>query len=568
MLVKGRLYCLRKDGTKDSIYLNIKHKNFLFGSSEYCTVRIYIEGIFPEHCILTIGDHGKAYLEPLHPLAIILVNGIKIKCKTCLEDKDVIKILTKRFLFSYPFNSLSSSVSVERPLVLYHSKQDWEISHPISEPRAPEKLICMIESDVFTKTPECLLKIMLREPVNVSYAKINALLTNSFCSDKTLIKYRNRYVEESLDWRRKFAFKLYQFFSLIRELLNRNEECIYDLLPILKSVWKCNFARAKEDILFLPLKFLYFKFLNKAEITAHRKSLHDRINSYTPKNLFHSCDTMSAKNNNSKNELESSNRNYRGNSKHDRQKQNQESHRMISVSYKKRVSLAVKRYNLRKKRSIIMSNSAGIGSDESIKLPDVRENTNGESIGNNSDEQDVQNNVTTKRKRCCYKKEKEELQDKRKLRIKHKVSKEVAADTFEKQNITSEPTKVKRKNKKTEGKKTDLNSEKENVAQLIDNSSGKPITVTKTRKQKQAKEKESSDNGGLKNEIKTKFTNDSPRKQNNQSEFNEPKSKKENKKKKETSLGKTDSCKSFQEYITQEVSYSQRITRSMAKKHR
>ncbi|GBL98194.1 hypothetical protein AVEN_268279-1 [Araneus ventricosus] len=583
MLEKGRLYSLRKDGTKDSLYLNIKNKRFLFGSSEYCTVRIYINGIFPEHCVLTIGGQGKAYLEPLHPSALTLVNGIKIKHKVCLEDNDVVTIFIKEFQFAYPPDSSSRNASFER-LILPYSKQmkpaqkfkiltlgkNWETSHPFRESSVsninyiPKKQICIIESDILKKIPEYLLKFTHQEPVNILYEKMNAQEVNS-CSDKSLIKYMNQYVKESPEERRNLALKLYEFISFLRGLLNRNEVYLYDLWPILESVLKYCIARASEDIFFLPLKSLNLK----AEITVHKKYLQSRILSYTSKNSSPVSDTMSEKENRCINSFEVG---VSSNCKMEGQKQNQYSSRKISISYKKRVSLAVKRYHLRKRKSIMMVKAAEIGSVENLELSGERPRMNDRCREIDSNEQNVvlnlekQQTTRTKRKRVFNKKEKEGIQDKGDLKIKQEISMEVVKDPIGKLNTTSEQMKEKRRNKKAAAKKTDLKPGKENIAELTDNSSGNQVTIPNLREQKQSKEKQNSKNKGLKQESEKESTECSVGEQTTNMKLTETKATKRSykRKKKEALTNKTG--KSTQECDTQELSRCQRITRSMAKK--
>ncbi|CAL1261580.1 unnamed protein product [Larinioides sclopetarius] len=583
MLEKGRLYSLRKDGTKDSLYLNIKNKRFLFGSSQHCTVRIYVDGIFPEHCVLSIGDQGKAYLEPLHPSALTLVNGIKIKHKVCLEDNDMVTILIKEFQFSYPPNSLSSKVSLER-LILPHSKQmkttkkfeilnlgnNWDPFHPFRESNVsninyiPKKQTCIITSNLLKKIPEYLLKFTHQELVNILCEKLNAQEVD-LCSNKSLLKDMNKYAKESPEERRNLALRLYEFISFLKGLLNRNEEYLYDLLLILESVWKYSIARADEDILFLPLKSLNLK----GEITSLKKSLQSRILLCISGNPLLVSNTISENENHC---IENPEVSVSSNCKMDGQKQNQLSSRKISISYKKRVSLAVKRYHLRKRKSI-MAKTVEIGTVENLELSGERPQMKARCTEIKSDEHDVVLNLEkqqitrTKRKRGYNKKEKEELQNERNLKIEQEITTEVVKDHIGKLNTTAEQLKEKRRNKKASAKKTHthLNIEpgKENIAELTDNSPGNQISITMLREQKQSKGKHNSKNKVLKDATETKHIHDSPMKQNNTSESN----KGNYKKKKEVSLEKTDSCKSTQECDIQESSCCQRITRSMAKKH-
>ncbi|GFW22763.1 FHA domain-containing protein [Trichonephila clavipes] len=121
---RARLYPVNGDATYNSSFFRIKHKNFVFGSSEHCDVRIYIDGIFPEHCVLTVGKQGNAFLEPLHPSALIFVNYVRITQKVCLNDNDVVTVLKKDFRFAYPHNNLLSKMMVRKLSILPYTKQD------------------------------------------------------------------------------------------------------------------------------------------------------------------------------------------------------------------------------------------------------------------------------------------------------------------------------------------------------------------------------------------------------------------------------------------------------------
>ncbi|GFS46694.1 FHA domain-containing protein [Nephila pilipes] len=391
---KGRLYPVKEDGTCYSFFLRIKHKSFVFGSSEHCDVRIYIDGIFPKHCALTVGKDGNVFLEPMHPSALTFVNYVRITQKVCLHDNDVLSILEKDFRFAYPFNNLCSKFMGRNLSVLPYTnhvqyvqkfrinpelKNRMKITSPFIESKVSKefhilkRLVCSVWKGASNNNSKCVSKSICH---SVTSEKMIPKKYNYLCFNKQLIRHSSQYAERSIEIEKNFSFKLYESFNL-RGMLETNSVDRLPFLHVFQSIWKYCIQNANDAVLLqnslgIPFKHFYLKADWKAEIVRLKNAIQFKTFPEMLKNSPTVFETnLESVNQNEilRNSFSQKSNEYFNEIDFNIDKYNQ-SFKSTLTSYKKRVSIAVKRYNLRKKRSTTTIDCSESNSSEGFKLVD------------------------------------------------------------------------------------------------------------------------------------------------------------------------------------------------------
>ncbi|GFQ83045.1 FHA domain-containing protein [Trichonephila clavata] len=362
--------------------------------SEHCDVRIYIDGILPEHCVLTVGKQGNAFLEPLYPSALIFVNYVRITQKIRLNDNDVITVLKKDFRFAYPYNNLFSKICVmERKLsALPDTKRVQSIQKFRVNPviRNRKKITSqLIES---TMSGEFHTSKLLHSVRNSVPNNILQYVTKSVCHrfipekriikkynslhfNKLLIRHSNHYSIGSIDIERSLSLKLYQPFKFLKRMFE-----IYNLdrvafMQIFQFICKYCITNVNEVVLTQSSPDVPFKLFNpkqdfRTKSVSPKKIMHTETFHEVLKNASTCSDSNLEVINqngmpyNSKNDCE-----YFSSADFNKDKHNW-SFKDTLTSYKKRVSLAVKRYNLRKKKSTAILKCSKSNSPEEFELFD------------------------------------------------------------------------------------------------------------------------------------------------------------------------------------------------------
>ncbi|GIY94747.1 FHA domain-containing protein [Caerostris extrusa] len=373
------LYYIQKDGIRSSMYLNVKQKRFIFGSAEHCGIRIYKNGIFPEHCALTTGKKGNVFIEPLHPSSLTLINNTKLVHRIYLNDNDIITICGERFFFTYLSDNLfnkqivkisfpiscTEQAQLSKKLKIIHSgKKNHGLfmeTEILNEFYVLKKMLDLIGNDIIKNSEYKLLE----HHGLINIPNQNIIKRNYFHSNVSLIKYANQCIVKSMDPKTRFTMKFYELFYYLRRMLNSNSNYKCILLQMIQClsnycINKDIYSIHLEKNLGMSLKYIYLQHFIEEKIINHKQIQHTESLFKLPITLVSSQPKLENINQNMTVKTNTSyNHNCFSDVNSDKKKQkNHQSNRKISSTYKKRVSLAVKQYHLRKRKSVLKAKCA------------------------------------------------------------------------------------------------------------------------------------------------------------------------------------------------------------------